>query len=139
MERLKVQFLQDPTIDAMSSYMTRLSRRQQVVASNIANIDTPGYKTREISFHATMEELLSGTQGMKTTRPEHLQEWTFTPAEPVAYEVPDLPSRPDRNNVNIDNELLKLGETSFGYTMMTQLLRTKLRTIASSINEGRIS
>ncbi len=138
MERLKVQLLQDPTIDAMSNYMTRLSRRQQVVASNIANIDTPGYKTKEISFHATIEELLSGPPGMRATRPEHLGEWSFTPAEPVAYEVPDLPSRPDRNNVNIDSELLKLGETSFGYTMMTQLLRSKLRTISSSINEGRI-
>ena len=139
MERLKVSFLQDPTISAMESYMTRLTRRQQVVASNIANIDTPGYKTKEISFHATMEELLSGpASGMKATRPEHLGEWSFTPSEPVAYEVPDLPSRPDRNNVNIDSELLKLGETSFGYTVMTQLLRSKLRTISSSINEGKV-
>jgi len=138
MERLKVQLLQDPTIDAMSNYMTRLARRQQVVASNIANVDTPGYKTKEISFHATMEELLPGSPGMRATRPEHLGEWSFAPAEPVVYEVPDLPSRPDRNNVDIDSELLKLGETSFGYNMMTQLLRSKLRTISSSINEGRV-
>jgi flagellar basal-body rod protein FlgB len=139
MERLKVSFLQDPTINAMESYMTRLTRRQQVVASNIANIDTPGYKTKEISFHAAMEELLSGpASGMKATRPEHLGEWSFAPSEPVVYEVSDLPSRPDRNNVNIDSELLKLGETSFGYTVMTQLLRSKLRTISSSINEGKV-
>ena len=138
MERLKALLLQDPTIDAMSNYMSRLSRRQQVVASNIANVDTPGYKTKEISFHATMEELLPGYPGMRATRPEHLGEWNFAPAEPVAYEVPGLPSRPDRNNVDIDSELLKLGETSFGYNMMTQLLRSKLRTISSSINEGRV-
>jgi flagellar basal-body rod protein FlgB len=139
MERLKISFLQDPTINAMESYMTRLTRRQQVVASNIANIDTPGYRTKEISFHATMDELLAGpASGMKATRPEHLGEWNFAPPEPVAYEVPDLPSHPDRNNVNIDSELLKLGETSFGYSVITQLLRGKLRTIGSSINEGRI-
>ncbi len=123
----------------MENYMTRLTKRQQVVASNIANIDTPGYKTKEISFHATMEELLSGpASGMRTTRPEHLGEWSFQPAEPVAYEVPNLPSRPDRNNVDIDSELLKLSETSFGYAVMTQLLRSKLRTISTSINEGRV-
>ena len=119
--------------------MTRLTRRHQVVASNIANIDTPGYRTKEISFHATMEELLAGpASGMKATRPEHLGEWHFATPEPVAYEVPDLPSRSDRNNVNIDSELLKLGETSFGYSVMTQLLRSKLRMIGSSINEGKV-
>jgi flagellar basal-body rod protein FlgB len=139
MERLKVDFLQDPTIEAMASYMTRLSKRQQVVASNIANIDTPGYKTKDISFYATMSELLSGSApGLKSTRTDHLGEWSFTPAEPIVFEETGLPSRPDRNNVDIDREMLKLSTTSFGYGMITQLLRTKFRTIASSINEGRI-
>jgi flagellar basal-body rod protein FlgB len=81
MERLKAELLQDPTIEAMASYMTRLSKRQQVVASNIANIDTPGYKTKDISFHATMSELLSGAApGPHSTRPEGLEEWSFAPA-----------------------------------------------------------
>ena len=119
--------------------MTRLSRRQQVVASNIANIDTPGYKTKDVSFHATIEELLSGpSSGMTTTRPEQIEEWNFAPSEPEVFEVPDLPTRPDRNNVDIDREMYKLGETSFGYSMMALLLHTKFRTIASSINEGKV-
>jgi flagellar basal-body rod protein FlgB len=138
MERLKVEILQDATIEAMGSYMTRLSKRQQVVASNIANIDTPGYKTKDISFYATMEELLSGpASGLKGSRPEH-QRWNFAPAEPEVFEVGGLVSRPDQNNVDIDREMLKLGQTSFGYSAITQLLRSKFRTIASSINEGRV-
>jgi flagellar basal-body rod protein FlgB len=136
---VKADFIQDPTIEAMGNYMSRLSKRQQVVVSNIANIDTPGYKTKDVSFHATMEELLSGpTAAMKATRPEHLEEWTFTPAAPEVFEVPDLPMRPDQNNVDLDREMLKLGETSFGYGMTAQLLRSKFRLIASSINEGRV-
>jgi flagellar basal body rod protein FlgB len=74
---------------------------------------------------------------MKATRPEHLGEWSFTPAEPVVFEEPHLPSGSDRNNVNLDHELLKLGKTSFQYGMIAQLLRSKLRTIGMSINEGR--
>lgn len=139
MERLKVGILQDATIDAMANYMTRLSKRQQVVASNIANIDTPGYRTKDISFHAAMEELLPGpASGLKSARPEHREEWSFTPATPEVFEVSGLPARPDQNNVSLDQEMLKLGETSFGYSMMTLMLRTKFRTIASSINEGRV-
>jgi flagellar basal-body rod protein FlgB len=131
--------LQDVTIDAMENYMTRLSKREQVTASNIANIDTPGYKTKDISFYATMQELMSGsTSGMQGSSPEGMQTWKLTPAEPQVFEVPGLPMRPDQNNVDIDREMLKLGETSFGYSMMTQLLHFKFRTIGSSINEGRV-
>ena len=137
---MRVNFLDDPTLSAMGQYMNRLSKREQVVASNIANIDTPGYKTKDISFHATMQELLSaGSIPLKTSRPEHraMDELVFAPLEPEVFEVRGLPSRPDNNNVDIDKEMLKLGETSFGYSIMTQLLRVKFHTIASSINDGR--
>jgi len=139
MEQVKADFLRDPTIEAMGNYLTRLSKREQVVSSNIANIDVPGYKTKEVSFHATMQELLpSPAPELKATRPEHLEEWTFPPAEPEVFEVQGLISRPDQNNVNIDSEMYKLGETSFGFSMVAMLLRSKFKTIASSINEGRI-
>jgi flagellar basal-body rod protein FlgB len=138
---MKVDMLDDPTLNAMGQYMTRLSKRQQLVSSNLANIDTPGYKAKDISFHATMEELIaSQTVPMKATRPEHnsLDRLQFAPLEPEVFEVPGLTERGDGNNIDLDKEMLKLGETSFGYSVMSQLLRTKFRTIATSINEGRV-
>lgn len=137
---MKIDFLDDPTLSAMGQYMNRLSKRQQITASNIANVDTPGYKTKDMSFHATLGELLSaGSIPLKTSRPEHIamDELVLAPMEPEVFEVQGLPVRADNNNVDIDKELLKLGETSFGYSIMTQLLRVKFRTISSSINEGR--
>ena len=139
---MNINFPDDPMMSAMGSYLTRLSKRQQVIASNVANIDTPGYRTKDISFHATMEELLApGAVPLRTSRPEHnrMDELRFAPLEPEVFEVQDLPARADNNNVDIDKEMLKLGETSFGYSLITQCLRGKFRTIASSINEGRIS
>jgi flagellar basal-body rod protein FlgB len=137
---MKANLLQDATIEAMGSYMTRLSKRQQVIASNLANIDTPGFKTRDISFHTTMQELLAdGAVPLSVRRPGHDAgtELRFVPLEPEVIEVAGLPQRPDRNNVDIDREMLKLGQTSFGYSLMAQLLRIKFRTLSSSINEGR--
>lgn len=137
---MNANFLNDPLMEAMGSYMTRLSKRQQVVASNLANIDTPGYKTKDISFHATMRELLEPQAvPLRTTLPEHnsMSELVFVPLEPEVIEVPDLPMRPDRNNVDLDKEMLKLSETSFGYSLMTQLLRGKFRTLINVINDGR--
>ncbi|MBM3791532.1 MAG: flagellar basal body rod protein FlgB [Acidobacteria bacterium] len=138
---MKIGFPDDATLAAVESYLGRLTRRQQVIASNTANIDTPGYKTEEIPFHATMNELLSErTQQLRVSRPQHRggASGAAGPNGPPVFEVENLPSRPDGNNVNLEQELLKLGQTSFAYTSIIQLLRVKFRTIASSINEGRI-
>jgi len=137
---MKAGLIQDPMVEAMGNFMTRLSRRQQVVASNVANIDTPGYETRDVSFHLTMQEILSGDSlPLKTRKPEGglLQGWTPIPSEPEVFETSGLPMRADRNNVDIDREMLKLSETSFTYAVATQLLRGKFRTISSAIQEGR--
>jgi flagellar basal-body rod protein FlgB len=137
---MKTGFMQDPTLDAMGTYMTRLSRRQQTVASNIANIDTPGYRTRDVSFQLTMQEILSGEPIKMNTRAgdrPHLAGWVPISVEPEVFEVEGLTLRADRNNVDIDREMLKLAETSFAYAMITQLLRSKFRTISSAIQEGR--
>jgi flagellar basal-body rod protein FlgB len=135
---MKVNLFQNQTIDAMEAYMDRLSQRQQIVSSNLVNIDTPGYKTKDISFHATMQELLAdNTEGMQASRLQHSRSMPVMKPAFQAFEVQGLTPREDQNNVDLDREMVKLSETSFGYSMMTQFLRGKFRTIAMSINEGR--
>jgi len=127
------------TLNAIESYMGRLSERQQIVASNLANIDTPGYKTKDITFHATMDELLadrSSPARLRTTRERHIDAEPFGPLDRV-FEPQGLIERADENNVDIDREMMKMNETSFGYTAMTQLLRGKYQKLSQSINEGR--
>jgi flagellar basal-body rod protein FlgB len=136
---MKLDFFHSQTLEAAEAYMGRLSQRQQIVASNLANIDTPGYKTKDISFHATMQDLLSdSSMALSTSRPEHMGEWNPLPQRAQIFEVQGLPSGVDLNNVDLDKEMLKLSETAFGYSLMSQMVRGKLRTIASSINEGRV-
>jgi flagellar basal-body rod protein FlgB len=138
---MRIDLSQDATLEAMGSYMSRLSRRQQVVASNIANIDTPGYRTADVGFHATLDELVrqevapaSGRRGLSgDALPVR-----FVPQAAEVFEPAGTKVRPDGNNVDIDRELLKLGETAFGYSLMAQLLRSKFRTLSSAINEGRV-
>jgi flagellar basal-body rod protein FlgB len=136
---MKVPIVEDTTLAAMDHYMARLAKRQNIVASNLANIDTPGFRAKDVSFHLTLDELLTLDQAH--TSPSRLErggeEWSFLPIRHDVFEVQGLSERADGNNVDLDRELLKLGETAFGYSMMVQLLRSKLRTIASSINEGR--
>ncbi|MGH9618361.1 MAG: flagellar basal body rod protein FlgB, partial [Bryobacteraceae bacterium] len=52
--------LLDPIAGNLNAYMTLLTERQSLVASNIANADTPGYKTQDIDFESAFQDALSG-------------------------------------------------------------------------------
>jgi flagellar basal-body rod protein FlgB len=134
---MKLDFFHDQTLDAMGAYMTRLTQRQQIVASNIINADTPGYKTSDASFHATMQELLTDSVDLRTTSTGHKDSRISIAPQIQAFEVQGLPSGADGNNVDIDREMMKLSETAFGYSLIAQIVRGKFRTIGLSINEGK--
>ena len=133
-----LDLFESKTLNAMESYMGRLAERHQVVASNLANIDTPGYKTKDMSFHATMDELLApqSTGRLRATNERHIEGESFGLQERV-FEPKGLIERADKNNVDIDREMMKQSETALGYSMMTQMVRGKYHKLMTSINEGR--
>ena len=74
----------------------------------MANVDTPGYHTKDMDFQSAMQQVMNkGTSTM----------------EPAASEVEGLPERPDGNNVNIDRESLMLSQTQLQYQMGVQLVK----------------
>jgi flagellar basal-body rod protein FlgB len=101
----------------LGNYLTYLTRREEVIASNIANADTPGYKTRDLAspgdFSSALADLTS------------------------SVEAPDLPSHNDGNNVAIDREAKLLAENSLKFNLATQMLRGEFKDIRSAIEEGR--
>ncbi|MBI3679611.1 MAG: flagellar biosynthesis protein FlgB [Acidobacteria bacterium] len=97
--------------------MDLLSLRQKLVASNIANVDTPGYKTRDIDFQF---EFLSAVDG----------------ARPNVVE-PELASKNDGNNVSLDREARLLAETGIRFQLASLLARGQIRAVRSAIQEGR--
>jgi flagellar basal-body rod protein FlgB len=133
---MKLDFFHDQTLDAMGTYMSRLTKRQQLVASNLANKDTPGFKTKDISFYATMQDLISDPTELRTNNPES-NGWIPIGSQSQVFEVQGLASGNDQNNVDLDREMLKLSQTAFGYSLISQLMRSKFRMIGLSINEGK--
>jgi len=100
--------------------MSLLSERQKLVASNIANADTPGYKTKDIDFAAEFANQMSG-------------------AGPSVIEAPGLRSKNDGNNVNVDREARLLAENALKFNIATQLARSEIQTLKSAIDEGKTS
>lgn len=97
--------------------MDLLSARQKLVASNIANADTPGYRTRDLDFQSEFQSAMGGA-----THP---------------IEVGDLPVKNDGNNVSIDREARLLAENALRFQMAANLLRGEVRAVRSAIQEGR--
>lgn len=114
---------------ALGRQMTQAVQKQAVAAGNLANLDTPNYKTREISFgdllDGEIEKLaLSTGDGVQITTPE-------------TSEVEGLDARRDGNNVQLDRELLAMGRANGDFSAAQTALSAKFRLIRFAINEGR--
>jgi flagellar basal-body rod protein FlgB len=101
-------------------YLDLLAARQKLVAANIANADTPGYKTKDIDFQREYQTLIKGQQ-------------------PTTQEAEGLASKPDGNNVSIDRESRLLAENAIRFNLATTLIRGDFKAIRSAIEEGKTS
>ncbi len=114
-----------PEIGGLSRFLDLTVFRNGLITSNLANIDTPHYRTRDINF---LEEL-ERAQG----------EFEYADYTPVARPVRGLLERPDGNNVSLERESLLLAETQMRYNLGVQLLRDWFHTLSSAIHEGSSS
>jgi len=110
----------DGLTNSLEHYMDLLSARQKIVASNIANADTPGYKTKDLNFQA--ELLMAGSA-----------------SGPQPVEIGGLPVKNDGNDVSLDREARLLSENALRFSVATNLMRSQLQTVKEAIQEGKSS
>jgi len=108
-------------LQLLSGYMKVATDRQQVIAANMANVDTPGYHTRDINFHQAMQEVMNpgGEPQLET----------------ASLEIQGLPERPDGNNVNVDRESMLLSQTQLQYQMGVELIKDQFHTLLTAIKD----
>lgn len=119
---------------ALRRQMTQAVARQTAAASNLANIDTPGYKTREASFADALDGELGDT--LSVTNAAHIGGLGNDPASAM-QEVEGLPQRRDGNNVQLDRELLSMTSAAGDFSKAQTALAAKFRLVRYAINEGR--
>ena len=119
-------------LSALGRQLNNAVAKQTVAASNLANLDTPGYRTRDVSFDDALSEQLGA---MRRTSDRHLGQ-PDTASEQTT-EVEGLQSRRDGNNVQVDRELLALTRASGDFSRAQTALTAKFRLVRYAINEGR--
>lgn len=115
--------------------------RNEVIAQNIANVDTPGYKKKTLAFEEYLEDALDkdGFKGF-TTDNRHIQigGGSLENAKiKITTENKNLSTRLDGNNVDIENEMASLAKNDIRYNTLTQSISGGFRRLKSVISEGR--
>lgn len=101
----------------LERYMDLVSLRQKLTASNLANADTPGYKTQDIDFQAELGSAMDAT--------------------PRSIEAPGLRTKNDGNNVSVDRESRMLSENALRFSIASNLLQSQIRALRTAMQEGR--
>jgi flagellar basal-body rod protein FlgB len=120
-----MSWIDNAQMSLLQRYMDLSAKRQELITSNIANVDTPGYHARDIDFHAEMDRALSDPQSDSS--------------EPFVREVPGLVPRPDGNNVSVDRESLLLSEVQLQFNIAEQILKARFKNLSTAIHEGGMS
>jgi flagellar basal-body rod protein FlgB len=108
----------DSLTDNLEQYMNLVSLRQKLVASNIANADTPGYKTQDLDFQASFRSALDG-------------------GSPQAVQVSGLKTKNDSNNVDLDREARLLAENAMRFNVAASLMRSSISQVKEAISGGK--
>lgn len=115
---------------ALGSHETALmlqARRTSVLASNIANADTPNYKARDIDFKSVLQNTESSTLAMQTTQSGHMSSFGTSPDDiELMYRVPSKRS-PDGNTVDLEKEKAVFAENVVRYQTTLNFLSRRFK------------
>jgi flagellar basal-body rod protein FlgB len=103
--------------------------RHQVLTTNLANIDTPGYRTRDVrTFAGEIDQAMAGDASDEAPL-----------LTPVAYEIRGLNERPDGNNVSVERESLLLAQNQLRFEVAVAFLKAEFHRLSNAINGGSTS
>ncbi|MGZ3786880.1 MAG: flagellar basal body rod protein FlgB [Bacteriovorax sp.] len=122
--------IDDKTTQALAASLKYRQMRQELIASNIANAETPGYKAKKLDFEDALARALDtdGQQTLKTTDSKHFNVGGggFNNLQPEIYEESNGIVSPDGNTVDRDQEMADMAENKIMYDASVQLLNKKL-------------
>jgi flagellar basal-body rod protein FlgB len=134
-----------PLLAGIGLAMKHLSERQRVIAQNIANSETPGFKARDVNA-PNFASLLSAQDGGKPSvaRPRIAITSGMSAlgarqpmAGDIVLDAATAETKPDGNNVALEDQLLKMGQVQADFATLTGLYRKQLALLKTAIGHGQ--
>ena len=111
---------------------THAGQRQAVVAMNVANADTPGYKARDIAPFASVYQDSADAAGMRASRGAHLNGAAYAGHADIRI-LHDQPADPNRNSVSVEDEMLKAVDVMRQHDRALSIYKCSLNILRSSL------
>lgn len=123
----------DRALGSHEQALYRFSERTGVLASNLANADTPGYKARDLAFQTALSGARGAGLGLVAANARHLQASdTDAPGGALLYRVPNHASL-DGNTVDVEMEQAAFAENSVRYQATLQILRGRFEGLRKAL------
>ncbi|MCA9773126.1 MAG: flagellar basal body rod protein FlgB [Myxococcales bacterium] len=130
----------DATTGALKKVLDFSIQRHGVLAANVANKDTPGYKATDLPFQEALRDAMgddvSDRVTLKATDARHFGAGGVEGARPETVRRPALSFRPDGNTVDLDQEMTALSANAMTHTTAVQLLTKKLAMLRAAVTDG---
>ncbi len=118
----------NPAAEVMERALDINWLRQQLIANNIANVDTPNYKRADVDFKSSLIKALNNHSDSRLAAKE---------VEPDFVDSEDLILSNDGNNVDIEKEMSQQAVNVLQYALLTRLVSDQLGMLRTAITEGR--
>jgi flagellar basal-body rod protein FlgB len=120
----------DTTFRTLDAALGAAGKRQEVLANNLANVNTPGYKRKDVQFDGMLAKALEKAKAGDTTALDELTPTVMSDSAAIAV-------RADGNSVDVDQEMAYLAENNIRYNALVQLAQKKLDGLKYVISDGR--
>jgi flagellar basal-body rod protein FlgB len=124
------------TIQKLENSLAYTSAKNQTIANNIANVETPNYKAKDVVFKDVLHNEIESGQKAKLTHEKHLP---FTNASDVPYHVTtqqNMSYNHNGNNVDIDKEMTELAQNQIYYQALVDRINGKFGSIQTVVRGG---
>lgn len=123
----------DGITNLLTTFLDVQSRRAQVVASNIANADTPGYVAKELNFNDYLQKAANEVElplSQRTSRNVSVADLNVVDRTPTTIGL-------DGNTVDTGHEMAELAQSGIDFNFGAKMLQSRFRLLRSAISGGR--
>ncbi|WP_342559263.1 flagellar basal body rod protein FlgB [Metasolibacillus sp. FSL K6-0083] len=124
------------TIRNLENGLSYATLKHKTIANNIANVDTPNYKAKDVSFKSMLEDARRATIAANKNDIRHY-DFQFKQFESGVFDYANLRARHNGNGVNMDAEQAKLAENTIYYNALIDRVNGKLNTLNTVIKGGK--
>ena len=115
----------DSTTQGLAAAMTLHQRRQEILAANVANVDTPRFRAHDLDFKKALGEAFTAAQEQRDAQPA------------TVVEDDTMPAKADGNTVDLDLEMTKLGANGGRYVALAKILGKRVALLRQAIEGVR--